>query len=85
MELVPQVWCHIVMAKYNKIPEYYYMADGDNPVAKHCYVAWKQEGISHIDIINEEKDEDTSGGAGGRWLGSVEASAQMSTMHNRMH
>eukprot|EP00957_Ditylum_brightwellii_P179656 13685485-Ditylum_brightwellii.AAC.1 len=58
---VPQAWCHIVMAEYNKIPAHYCIADGENPAAKRHCVAWEQEGIPHIDIINEEDDGDASG------------------------
>ena len=83
MGLVPQAWRHIVMAEYNKIPAHHRIADGENPVAKRRCVAWEQEGIPHIDIINEEDDGDASGVGGGR-LGSAEASAQMSAVHNRM-
>eukprot|EP00957_Ditylum_brightwellii_P108328 8263991-Ditylum_brightwellii.AAC.1 len=64
------------MAEYNKIPVHHCIAGGENPVAKCCCVAWEQEGILLIDIINEEDDGDESGVAGGRLLGSAEASAQ---------
>eukprot|EP00957_Ditylum_brightwellii_P038717 2926256-Ditylum_brightwellii.AAC.1 len=76
MGLVPQAWRQIVMAEYNKFPAHHCIADGENPIANCCCVAWEQEGIPHIDIINEEDDGNASGVAGGRLLGSAEASAQ---------
>eukprot|EP00957_Ditylum_brightwellii_P004265 324438-Ditylum_brightwellii.AAC.1 len=72
------------MAEYNKIPAHHHIADGENLVAKRRCVAWEQEGILHIDIINEENDGDASGVGGGRLLGSAEAFAQMPAMHTRM-
>eukprot|EP00957_Ditylum_brightwellii_P162528 12376421-Ditylum_brightwellii.AAC.1 len=51
---------------------------------KRQCVAWEQEGIPHIDIINEGDDGNASGVAGGRLLGNAEASVQMSAMHNRV-
>eukprot|EP00957_Ditylum_brightwellii_P050249 3810917-Ditylum_brightwellii.AAC.1 len=66
------------MAEYNKIPAHHCIVEGENPVAKCICVAWEQEGIPDIEIINEEDDVDASGVAGGRLLGSAEASVQMS-------
>eukprot|EP00957_Ditylum_brightwellii_P153941 11717238-Ditylum_brightwellii.AAC.1 len=64
MGLVSQAWRHIVMDKYNKILAHHRIVDGINPVAKRCCVAWEQEGIPNIDIINKEDDEDASGVGG---------------------
>eukprot|EP00957_Ditylum_brightwellii_P034797 2637165-Ditylum_brightwellii.AAC.1 len=82
MELVPQAWCHVFVAEYNKITFYHCIADGENPVEKHCCVPWEHEDILHIDIINEDGAWKTDGVAISRFLGSAEASAQISAIHN---
>eukprot|EP00957_Ditylum_brightwellii_P153229 11662806-Ditylum_brightwellii.AAC.1 len=50
-----------VVAKYNKTSSHHPIANGENPVRKHCCDTWEHKSIPYIDIIKEEDGRNIDG------------------------